>query len=344
LVYGRRDHPSGRLTAVGAQDYSALMGEYVRPDAVASGAEKDARLCATAAMAPVETAPARFAPSVAPVLRLQRAAGNRATVSALGLGRPGHVGRQVARCGAHCSCTDCSSRARQDGEDDHFSASLQRAVLARTSSVGSAAPARADRPGGDPNTIAGLLLQRQADAGPGDGRGGADLDAGVTDGGESLPGGVTTPPGPASPPDPRDNCRVEVRNTHIGGSLGWAPIWHLYLVHTDEQGRQTGWRGGPGGPGAAGAYGSIISTTGRYAPGFVDWDTDSDSVTVGMGSGVCGKTSCFASEMSRIDAKHTPYSPTGPNSNTWVRTVLHNCGLREDKPVWVAPGFGDPYL
>ena len=171
-----------------------------------------------------------------------------------------------------------------------------------------------------------------------------DLDAGVPDSGESLPGGVSTPPPPAPPPGPRDTCRVEVRNTHIGGSLSWAPIWHLYIVHTDENGRRTGWRGGPGGGGAPGTYGSIVGTTGRYAPGFIDWDPDSDSVTVSMGDGVCGKTSCFATELRRIDATNTPYNPTGPNSNTWVRTVLHNCGLREDKPVWVAPGFGDPHL
>jgi hypothetical protein len=59
---------------------------------------------------------------------------------------------------------------------------------------------------------------------------------------------------------------------------------------------------------------------------------------------VCGKTACFESERVRIDGTSTPYSPTGPNSNTWVRTVLVNCGLSARKPVAIAPGWGDPTL
>jgi hypothetical protein len=117
----------------------------------------------------------------------------------------------------------------------------------------------------------------------------------------------------------------------------------LYIVHTDDFGTQTGWRGGPGG-GGGGGFGNIVGTTGAYAPGFIDWDPGAPSVTVGSGAAVCGKTTCFASELVRIDATATPYDPTGPNSNTWVKTVLDNCGLPKRKPVWIAPGFGDPNL
>jgi hypothetical protein len=60
------------------------------------------------------------------------------------------------------------------------------------------------------------------------------------------------------------------------------------------------------GHGARGTYGSIIGTTGAYAPGFIDWDPDSDSVTVAAGEGACGKTACFAGELRRIDATNTP--------------------------------------
>ncbi len=47
------------------------------------------------------------------------------------------------------------------------------------------------------------------------------------------------------------------------------------------------------------------------------------------------------SELSRIDGTATPYNPTGPNSNSVVRTSLRGCGLTESKPVWIAPGWGD---
>jgi hypothetical protein len=164
--------------------------------------------------------------------------------------------------------------------------------------------------------------------------------SGSSGGGDAGGGGAATPVGVSDP----SRCAVDVRATHIGGILSGAPVWHLYLVHTDEFGRQTGWRGGPSGSGGAGGFGEIIGTTGPYDPGFIDWDPGAPSVNVGMGPSVCGKTTDFASELSRIDGTRTPYSPTGPNSNTWVKTVLTNSGLPARKPVLIAPGFGDPAL
>ncbi|MDR4518604.1 MAG: DUF4157 domain-containing protein [Nitrosomonas sp.] len=142
-------------------------------------------------------------------------------------------------------------------------------------------------------------------------------------------------------------CKVDVRATHIGGVLSGLPIWHLFIVYTDSAGTEFYYRGGPGGscPGVdAGEYGTIIGTHGRYVAGTVDWDTSAPSVTVLSGASACGKDSCFASELSRIDGTCTPYAPTGPNSNTVVSTLLSNCSVPRSKPVAIAPGWGDPNL
>jgi hypothetical protein len=188
------------------------------------------------------------------------------------------------------------------------------------------------------NRAVGEFLARQSSSsGSSGGSGGSSGSSGSSGG-----GGGTAPPAPGGASNPA-NCRVDVRATHIGGILSGAPVWHTYIVHTDATGAQTGWRGGPGG-GGGGGFGNIVGTTGAYAPGFIDYDTASPSVNVGSGAAVCGATTCFASELARIDATATPYSPTGPNSNTWVKTVLSNCGLTVAKPVWIAPGFSDPNL
>lgn len=142
-------------------------------------------------------------------------------------------------------------------------------------------------------------------------------------------------------------CKVDVRATHIGGILSGLPIWHLFIVYTDSTGTEFYYRGGPGGSCSGvstGGYGTIIGTHGRYVAGTVDWDPSAPSVTVLSGTSACGKDSCFASELSRIDGTCTPYAPTGPNSNTVASTLLSNCSVPRSKPVTIAPGWGDPNI
>jgi len=148
-------------------------------------------------------------------------------------------------------------------------------------------------------------------------------------------------------PTPGGSCKVDVRATHIGGFLGKLPIWHLFVVYTDGTGTEYYFRGGPGGscPGVvAGAHGTIISDSGLYVAGTVDWDPSAPSFTVLTGSAACGQDACFAAELTRIDSRCVPYEPTGPNSNTVAKTMLSNCSVPLSKPVAIAPGWGDPVL
>jgi len=151
---------------------------------------------------------------------------------------------------------------------------------------------------------------------------------------------------PPTPPSPVSSCRIDVRATHIGGILSSLPIWHLFIVYQDSSGTEFFFRGGPGGSclGVTGEHGTIIGTSGPYVAGTVDWSPGAPSVTAMTGSAACGKDSCLAAELSRIDRTCTPYTPMGPNSNTVVGTLLDNCGIPRAKPVAIAPGFDNPVL
>jgi hypothetical protein len=138
--------------------------------------------------------------------------------------------------------------------------------------------------------------------------------------------------------------KVDVRATHIGGILSSTPIWHLFVIYADCAGTEYFYRGGPGGPGGDPTYGTIIGTSGPYTSGTVDWAPGAPSVTVATGTSASGADSCFGSELSRIDGTATAYRPLGPNRNTVAKTLLANCGFTPDKPVLVAPGWGDPGL
>jgi hypothetical protein len=157
---------------------------------------------------------------------------------------------------------------------------------------------------------------------------------------------VVTRSGVIPPPVPTQ-CTIDVRATHIGGLLSNAPVWHLFIVHTDSNGPKPYlryFRGGPGGKCARGTHGSIVTDVGPYVPGTIDWDPSAPSTTAMSGRDACAKLTCLKSELGRIDATCTPYEPTGPNSNTVASTMLSKCGIPRVKPVAVTPGWDDPNL
>ena len=120
-------------------------------------------------------------------------------------------------------------------------------------------------------------------------------------------------------------CRVDVRATDIGGVAAAFPVYHLFMVCTDENGAQTEYRGGPQ-PGAPpGSFGQITKTKEPYRPGAIDWDPSAYSVTVLDGPEACKKQTCLASVLDMIQATRTPYAALGPNSNTVVSTLLNKC-------------------
>lgn len=232
-----------------------------------------------------------------------------------------HVIQQAGTSGPASSISDPGDPSEQEAEASAQVAELRKAP-APVESPQALAVSRQVSESSTPSSAA-----PDAGAPPAEVPAAGAADAGVADGGLADAG--------APPP-----CRVDVRATHIGGALAGAPVWHTFIVTRDTAGQEWYFRGGPGGSCAPGTYGSIMSTTGRYLSGTVDWSPGAPSVTVLDGAAACGKESCFSSELSRIDSTCTPYGPTGPNSNSVARTLLTKCGVPGQKPVSITPGWG----
>lgn len=160
--------------------------------------------------------------------------------------------------------------------------------------------------------------------------------------------------------DPQ-RCRVEIRAKRVGvvraKDMLWARLkqfsgwsipgarvtaYHLYLVYTNEHGRQYFYRGGP--ENDMPPFGRIVVESGHYVPGTIDWDESAISQALLSGPAAHGLDSCFETTIQQIAAMSVPYDIGGPNSNTVVRTLLENCGLPVVQPASVAPGFGHPSL
>lgn len=137
------------------------------------------------------------------------------------------------------------------------------------------------------------------------------------------------------------SCEVQTLATHIG-TIPHLPIYHTFILYTAADGTQTGFRGGPTPParGVQG-YGDIFVESGPYQPGFIDYTPGAPTATDLLGPGACGTNASFQATVAQINAAHIKYVPTGPNSNSVAFTMLANAKLPEDKPVFIAPGWGE---
>jgi hypothetical protein len=189
---------------------------------------------------------------------------------------------------------------------------------------------------------------------------------------QPCPAAAAAPAAPAAAAPPPE-CKVEVRANKLS-SLGY---YHMFIVFTDENGKEYFLRGGPSGSGGGsaassgelsggssragsdstsgsgsnpsaasdssrggiGPYGDIVTKYGEYLPGTIDYDTGAPAVTVMNGVDACAKYAELTAQMDAITASHTRYNPLGPNSNSVVFTSLKNVGITPKTPddVW-APG------
>jgi hypothetical protein len=134
--------------------------------------------------------------------------------------------------------------------------------------------------------------------------------------------------------------KIDVRAVKV--RLG-VPLYHLFIIYTDEKGINYLFRAGP--------FGSfpheIIQTWySFYTSTGPDWDLDALSVTAMKGAAASGKDTCFINELSRISGAMIPYHLGGPNSNTVVKTLLTKCNVPIMKPVTSnpSPGWDHPIL
>jgi hypothetical protein len=126
-------------------------------------------------------------------------------------------------------------------------------------------------------------------------------------------------------------CKVDVRSKPVALIAN-----HLFIVYTNATGSYY-YRGGPSRNGIGG-WGTIVTESGKYLPGTIDYVVSAPSVTAAEGTTSCAG-GCFEITSGRIKAGKIAYGVFTPNSNSVVRTLLRTCSIREVKPnVW-APGW-----
>ena len=99
--------------------------------------------------------------------------------------------------------------------------------------------------------------------------------------------------------------KIDVRAVKVSIPL---PIYHLFIIYTDENGINYIYRGGPSN--SFPHFGTIEGYNAIYANGGPDWNLDAPSVTVLKGSDASGKNSCFVTELSRITSENIPSAST----------------------------------
>lgn len=138
---------------------------------------------------------------------------------------------------------------------------------------------------------------------------------------------------------------LDVRARTIKG-LGWLPfIHHAYIVHTDPDGSQQILEGEPNWnlsiPGIFGTIKSQLSNNAR--------SNDPVSFPIAEGDEADRIFANMQNEAAKIQGANKNYYWWGDNSNTFVRTLVHNCvppgnpNYNSKPNVWV-PGWDRPVL
>ena len=151
--------------------------------------------------------------------------------------------------------------------------------------------------------------------------------------------------------------KVEVRGRAIPLTLpppiGSITAYHLFIIHTDKKGVETICQGFPFDPvtGQVPADSALFPesdaflTQGQcipYLPGNRDYIPGAPSITVVTGHEAKEAFSCLIETTETFNGANIPYKVvSGPNSNSYTRTVLDECGLPALKPsvAIIAPGW-----
>jgi len=157
--------------------------------------------------------------------------------------------------------------------------------------------------------------------------------------------------------------RVELMAS-AAGKIGGVTWHHLFLVATDESGRQSCLRAGPqrlpigklagrksqhGDPledyerPPEGPYGVITFSTGAYAAGAFDFDPVAADVTLASANAAAELWDGLQQAALALGAERIPYDPAGTGANWAIMEALRRCAVQAQLPPkrW-APGAGVP--
>lgn len=156
--------------------------------------------------------------------------------------------------------------------------------------------------------------------------------------------------GGGSPPPPDETCVLTVTQTPVGsagsssGSTGHLYITTTYRVPSEGISSTQGYRAGPQG-GPMSGFGNINPQYGRYDTNFADYPKGSRDGYLDLFSqvfnGSCAKLDSSLQKTSDwILFSKVNYELLGPNSNSYVRTLLHYAGLEVGSMRISAVGWG----
>ncbi len=156
--------------------------------------------------------------------------------------------------------------------------------------------------------------------------------------------------GGGSPPPPDETCLLTVTQTPVGsagsssGSTGHLYITTTYQVPSEGISSTQGYRAGPQG-GPMSGFGNINPQYGRYDTNFADYPKGSRDGYLDLFSqvfnGSCAKLDSSLQKTSDwILFSKVNYELLGPNSNSYVRTLLHYAGLEVGSMRISAVGWG----
>lgn len=151
--------------------------------------------------------------------------------------------------------------------------------------------------------------------------------------------------------------KIDVRGRAIHVTLpppiGSVTGYHLFIVYTEKHGKQFVCQGFPFDP----ATGKIVSdeilpsdppgllTKGQcipFLPDNIDFIPDAPSITVLSGPDAKQAYKCFFKVTEMFNGAKIPYHlVTGPNSNSYTRTMLDRCDILAMKPAvaMLTPGW-----
>lgn len=133
---------------------------------------------------------------------------------------------------------------------------------------------------------------------------------------------------------------IEVRAYMVKAAFLPTGAYHTFIVTTNAAGTQRYFRGGPD---RKVAWKYLITKQGPYVPNTVDWTKNAKYRIVAVGNDATGKNPCLSTNCARLNGIYK-YSIWGPNSNSVTRTLLHSCGIDEEKPKGISTPGWDRYL
>jgi|GEM_PF-5331597 len=145
-------------------------------------------------------------------------------------------------------------------------------------------------------------------------------------------------PVPTAPLGP--NCKVEVAGFPV--AIPGLPdiAFHVFIIYTDESGRQVIYRGGRGTDGKVLAERQFASQPGNDLFTLASRHGEASRYPLLEGPEACRVDTCFDSEIARINAANAQYCAAGPsNSNSVASTLLERCDVPVPNPTCWTHGW-----